>query len=321
MTAAHLRALTDDYEIIVIENGSTDYTVEVLEALAPQVDHLRVLTHRQPLGYGGALRKGFAAATKELIFYTDSDGQYDPRELPLLVAALTPDVDIVNGYKISRSDPLGRIIIGKVYHYTMKLLFGFTIRDVDCDFRLIRREVFKKVHLDSYSGSICVEFITKAQDLGFHFAEVPVHHYHRAHGKSQFFNFPRIWQTVRQLSGLWWTLRVKRAHLKAPAPAPLPLERRRMIEQQPSYWRGVRTLVTGGLGFIGSNLVHRLHALGARVMVVDALIPGHGGDRANLDGLELRCRGDRRRPARPAADGESRRHAGGHLQSRRPDQP
>jgi len=216
-------ALTDDYEVIVIENGSTDNTVEILEALDGQVDHLRVLTHREPLGYGGALRKGFATATKELIFYTDSDGQFDPAELPLLVDALTPDVDIVNGYKISRSDPLGRIIIGKMYHSTMKVLFGFKIRDVDCDFRLIRRDVFKKVKLESYSGSICVEFVAKAQDLGFRFAEVPVHHYHRVHGKSQFFNVPRIWQTVRQLSGLWWTLRVKRAHLREPVTPPASL--------------------------------------------------------------------------------------------------
>lgn len=225
ITAAQACAsVTDDYEVIVIENGSSDNTVEILEALEGQVDHLRVLTHREPLGYGGALRKGFATATKELVFYTDSDGQYDPSELPLLVAAMTPDVDIVNGYKISRSDPVGRIIIGKLYHHAMKLLFGFTIRDVDCDFRLIRRDVLEKVTLESYSGSICVEFVAKAQDLGFRFAEVPVHHYHRAYGKSQFFNIPRIVQTMRQLGGLWWTLRVKRAHLKGPAPARLPLE-------------------------------------------------------------------------------------------------
>lgn len=221
LTAAQtLPTVTDDYEIIVIENGSTDNTVAVLEALDGQVPHLRVLTHRQPLGYGGALRKGFATATKELIFYTDSDAQYDVRELPSLVAALTPAVDIVNGYKISRSDPFVRIVIGKVYHLTMKLLFRFPIRDVDCDFRLIRRRVFDRVHLTSDSGSICVEFVTKAADLGYRFAEVPVHHYHRVSGRSQFFNVRRIWQTGVQLLGLWWALRVRRRHLQPPAAEP-----------------------------------------------------------------------------------------------------
>jgi glycosyltransferase involved in cell wall biosynthesis len=223
--AQTLQSLTDDYEIIVVQNGSTDDTVEVLDALDGQVAHLRVLKHREALGYGGALRVGFASATKDLIFYTDSDAQYDVRELPLLVAALTPEVDIVNGYKISRSDPLIRIIIGRLYHYAMKVMFRFPIRDVDCDFRLIRRQVFERVHLTSYSGSICVEFVAKATDLGYTFAEVPVHHFHRIYGRSQFFNFKRIGETGVQLLGLWWTLRVKRAHLKEPAPASLPMER------------------------------------------------------------------------------------------------
>jgi glycosyltransferase involved in cell wall biosynthesis len=204
------RALTDDYEIIVVENGSTDYTVEVLEELAPRFEHVRVLAHRQPLGYGGALKVGFAAATKDLIFYTDGDGQYDPRELALLLPRLVPGVDIVNGYKIGRSDPLGRVIIGRVYHWTMKLLFGFKLRDVDCDFRLIRRTALERVTLTADTGMICLELVKKLQDAGCVFAEVPVHHYHRAYGKSQFFNFPRILRTVLNILSFWWQLRVQR---------------------------------------------------------------------------------------------------------------
>ena len=202
-----LRALTDDYEIIVVNDGSADYTAEVLEELARRYPELRVIHHEQNRGYGGALRTGFQSATKELIFYTDGDAQYDPREITRLYAAWSDEVDFVNGYKISRSDPLHRIIIGRIYHWAVKLAFGLHLRDVDCDFRLMRRGIFDTVKLKSDSGVICVELMKKVQDAGFRITEVPVHHYNRAYGKSQFFNFRRIWRTWKQLWGLWWGLR------------------------------------------------------------------------------------------------------------------
>ena len=202
-----LRQLTGDYEVIVVNDGSSDYTPEVLDELASRYPELRVIHHEQNRGYGGALRTGFGSATKDLIFYTDGDAQYDPRELTQLYDVWSDQVDFVNGYKISRSDPLHRTIIGRVYHWAVKLAFGLRLRDVDCDFRLMRRSIFDKVRLKSDSGVICVELMKKVQDAGFRISEVPVHHFHRAYGKSQFFNFRRIWRTGKQLWALWWELR------------------------------------------------------------------------------------------------------------------
>lgn len=205
-----LRRLTDDYEIIVVNDGSEDHTAQVLSELEALYPKLRVIHHPSNLGYGAALRTGFATATKELIFYTDGDAQYDVRELEQLLPLMTEDVDIVNGYKISRSDPLHRIIIGKIYCWVIKLTFGIKIKDVDCDFRLVRKSGYERVQLYSNSGTICVEMIKSFQDAGLRFAEAPVHHYHRAYGKSQFFNFKRLFRTFIDLSRLWWRLVVRR---------------------------------------------------------------------------------------------------------------
>src|SRR5947208_6790735 len=209
--------LTPDYEVIVVNDGSVDATPAILDELARTYSHVRVVHHAKNRGYGGALQTGFRAATKELIFYTDGDAQYDPAELSALWARMTPDADLVNGYKISRSDPLHRIIIGRLYHYIVSVMFGLTVRDVDCDFRLMRRSIFERIQLEKTSGVICLEMMKKIQDAGFRIAEVPVHHYHRAFGKSQFFNFPRIFKTGVDVMRLWFALVIRRQHRRAPA--------------------------------------------------------------------------------------------------------
>jgi glycosyltransferase involved in cell wall biosynthesis len=204
--------LTSDYEIIVVNDGSTDATPEILEELARTYSHLRVVHHPKNRGYGGALQTGFRTATKELIFYTDGDAQYDPAELALLWPQLGSDADMVNGYKISRADPLHRIFLGRLYHHFVKALFGLEVRDVDCDFRLMRRAIFERIDLEKTSGVICLEMMKKIQDAGFRIVEVPVHHYHRAFGKSQFFNFPRLAKTLIDVMRLWYTLVIRREH-------------------------------------------------------------------------------------------------------------
>jgi glycosyltransferase involved in cell wall biosynthesis len=209
--------LTSDYEVIVVNDGSADATAEVADELARTYSHVRVVHHPKNRGYGGALQTGFRSATKDLIFYTDGDAQYDPAELSALWARLTPETDLVNGYKISRSDPIHRIVIGRVYHHLVSKLFGLRVRDVDCDFRLMRRSIFDRINLEKTSGVICLEMMKKIHDAGFRIAEVPVHHYHRSFGKSQFFNFRRISKTAVDVMRLWVALVVLRQHQRAPS--------------------------------------------------------------------------------------------------------
>ena len=195
--------LTSDFEVLVINDGSKDATGAIVEELMRTYPQVRVIHHAQNRGYGGALRTGFASARKPLIAYTDGDAQYDPSELQGLWQQLTPDLDMVTGYKISRSDPFHRIVIGRVYHHTVRFMFRLRVRDVDCDFRLMRREIFDRVQLERDTGVICLEMMRKIQDAGFRILEVPVHHYHRTHGRSQFFNFRRIFWTGIDVLKLW----------------------------------------------------------------------------------------------------------------------
>jgi glycosyltransferase involved in cell wall biosynthesis len=203
-TFAALEAHVADYEVIVINDGSWDKTGEVLEELRLRhAPHLRVVTHEQNRGYGGALRSGFAAATKDWVFYTDGDGQYDPSELPRLLELVGPDTGLVNGYKLERHDPAHRVWIGSTYNFCARLLFRIRIRDIDCDYRLIRRDLLDRIHLTSTSGTICVELVRKVELTGCGVVQVGVHHYPRLHGTSQFFRVKSLLKTLLELVRLW----------------------------------------------------------------------------------------------------------------------
>lgn len=197
------RSVTNNLEIIVIDDGSTDATLEEITLLKKSIPVLRIVRHRSNLGYGAVLRSGFNAATSEFVFYTDGDGQYDIDDLPLLVNKLNPNIDIVNGIKMKRKDRLDRIILGNIYASLMRYLFRLPICDVDCDFRLIRRSVVKKVKLTTTSGAICVELVKRLELAGARFGEVYVHHYERKFGHSQFYTLKNIWRTMRELYRLW----------------------------------------------------------------------------------------------------------------------
>lgn len=205
-----------DFEVIVVNDGSQDTTGGVLQQLADQYGaRMRIVTHETNRGYGGALRSGFEAASKEFVFYTDGDGQYDVGELPKLLERMKPGVSFVNGYKLERNDPWHRIWIGKTYNHFARLLFDFNLRDIDCDFRLIRRHLIEDIELESTSGTICVELVRKLELVGMDVEEVGVHHYPRLHGKSQFFRVKSLLSTLGQLLHLWmWLLVMPRLGLK-----------------------------------------------------------------------------------------------------------
>ena len=203
-TFAALEPHVADYEVIMVDDGSRDPTGEVLQQLCRQYSPwLRVVTHAHNRGYGGALRSGFAAAQKEFVFYTDGDGQYDVAELPRLLALVGPATGLVNGYKLERHDPRHRVWIGAIYNFCARLLFRIRIRDIDCDYRLIRRALLDKIRLTSTSGTICVELVRKLELSGCQVVEIGVHHYPRLHGRSQFFRFRSLAVTLLQLLRLW----------------------------------------------------------------------------------------------------------------------
>jgi glycosyltransferase involved in cell wall biosynthesis len=204
--ASLLPKLATDYEIVVVNDGSVDETGSLLHALSLEYPFLKVIEHTENKGYGAALITGFSNCSKDLIFYTDGDGQYDVGEAANLLAAFGEDVDLVNGYKISRSDPLHRILIGNLYQHLMRFLFHLKIRDVDCDFRLFRRSLLAGIRLSFNSGVICVEMIKKFESRSCRTVEVPVHHYSRRYGNSEFFRLKHLRRIFGQLFVVWYKL-------------------------------------------------------------------------------------------------------------------
>lgn len=203
-----LSKLSKNYEVIVVNDGSVDRSPAVLSSLKNEYPKLKIVTHKKNRGYGGALKSGFIASRKELVFYTDGDGQYDVKELPLLVTLMTKDVNFVNGIKMERQDYVYRVILGNLYAFLIRWIFLLPIYDVDCDFRLIRRSLLKKIKLNSNSGAVCVELVKKAQLVNAKFRQISIHHYPRKYGTSQFFRLDRILKTYLELAKLWWKIMV-----------------------------------------------------------------------------------------------------------------
>ncbi len=197
-----LPSLTRDYEVIIVDDGSTDDSGKVIESLLAAHPEIRVIRHPVNRGYGAALRSGIRASTKKWIFYTDGDGQYDVEDL-LRLHPWTGVADVVNGYKEKRSDPWYRVLLGSAYNLAVRLLFRIPIRDVDCDFRLMRGDLVRDLDLRSEGGSICLELIKGLQARQAVFAEVPVRHLPRRQGRSQFFRLRNILAMAADIPAIW----------------------------------------------------------------------------------------------------------------------
>lgn len=206
-----VKKITKRFEIIVVDDGSTDGSRQILLSLAKKCKNLKLIFHQKNLGYGGALQSGFRKAQYNLIFYTDGDGQYDVKELPLLAALMTADVSFVNGIKMERSDPTYRIVLGNVYSFAARWMFWLPIHDIDCDFRLIRKGLISKIKLQCKSGAVCIELVKKCERAGARFREVSIHHRDRSFGQSQFFRPKHLLKTFRELLSLWFNLMVTHA--------------------------------------------------------------------------------------------------------------
>jgi glycosyltransferase involved in cell wall biosynthesis len=180
--ASALKTFSRGFEIIVVDDGSQDATAAVLERLKVAHPNLRVIRHPANRGYGAALRSGFDAARFPWIFLMDADNQFDPAEVELLLARAA-DADIVAGYRKQRRDPLLRRISAWAFFTMVRLLFGRLVRDVNCAFKLIRRDLIVRMALQSEGALINTEMLVLARQLQARVVEVPVHHYPRTAGK------------------------------------------------------------------------------------------------------------------------------------------
>jgi len=176
-----LEKLGVDYEIIIVNDGSRDDTGKIADGLAAENSRVRVVHHQRNLGYGTALQSGFRAATKELVFYTDGDGQFDIGELPPLLA-LMEQFDIVSCFRINRQDSVARKINAWCWTKLVCLLFGMRIRDIDCAFKLYKRKIFNDITLKSTGALIDAEILARAINKGYSVTQRPVHHYPRTAG-------------------------------------------------------------------------------------------------------------------------------------------
>jgi glycosyltransferase involved in cell wall biosynthesis len=194
-----VQQITDTYEVIVVDDGSKDKTSEIVQRYAKNNPHVRLIQHSKNKGYGDALKSGIGGARYDYIFFTDSDLQFDLDELKIF-ATYIPQYDTVIGYRKNRNDPFIRIVNAKLWNIANRILFGLKVKDIDCAFKLLRRDMVQKISILSGGAMISAEMLIKLDDLGITIKELPVTHFPRTMGSQTGANIHVI---IRAFKEMW----------------------------------------------------------------------------------------------------------------------
>lgn len=191
-----------DFEIIAVNDGSKDKTAEILKACGNRRKNLSIITHPRNFGYGAALRSGFGKARGDLIFFTDSDLQFAIEDLPVFLEEIKK-YDFVVGYRKKRKDPFPRVLSARIFKMVSRLFFGVKVNDIDCAFKIFKKEVIKNLSLDSSGALINLEIFAKAKEKGYKFKEIPVRHFPREGGEQTGGNIGVILKALAGFFPLW----------------------------------------------------------------------------------------------------------------------
>jgi glycosyltransferase involved in cell wall biosynthesis len=197
-----LPGFADELEVIIVDDGSRDSTEAEGRRLQELHSRVRYIRHEKNRGYGEALRTGIQAASGDIVFWTDGDQQFDLRELDG-VWPLLDTTDVIAGYRIKRADPPHRLFIAWTYNRILRLMFGLRTRDVDCAFKVVKREVADSVKPLSGGAFFSAEFLLRARWAGYRVLEVGVHHYPRTVGSAKGATPAVILRTFREMFTLW----------------------------------------------------------------------------------------------------------------------
>lgn len=194
------------FEIILVNDGSVDKTGLIGEKLADRYRQVRLINHKKNRGYGGALKSGFEAAKYAWVFFSDGDRQFDLAEIGSLLGHVN-EADLIIGYRKKRADSLIRLANAKLFNFLIRILFGLRVKDIDCAFKLLRKNVIESLELRSDGALISSELLIKAKKAGFKISQVPVSHYPRKIGNPTGANFRVIFKAFYDIAALWRELR------------------------------------------------------------------------------------------------------------------